>query len=139
MSYESLQLDNCWQRVTGILIRIIRRFRCRGTMLICLLAFITLQVLPRLVAGAQAVLMPAAVISDPPKDAGNPARMEALQIPSHGDAMNAVLSLASGADPHPTVVFFHGSPGNGDPPAPRSKQAQGAWTFETCGTRANLS
>jgi uncharacterized protein len=55
---------------------------------------------------------PSAVTSDPPKDPAHPARMEALQIMSHGDAMNAVLYLASGAVARPTVLFFNGSPGN---------------------------
>jgi pimeloyl-ACP methyl ester carboxylesterase len=64
-------------------------------------------------AFAQSVAAPpAAVISDPPRDPVHPARMESLQIISHGAAMNAVFYLASGAGPHPTVLFLHGSPGN---------------------------
>jgi pimeloyl-ACP methyl ester carboxylesterase len=61
-------------------------------------------------AGAQAP--PDAVTRDPPKDLVHPARMEPLQIISHGAAMNAVLYIASGAGPHPTVLLLHASPGN---------------------------
>jgi pimeloyl-ACP methyl ester carboxylesterase len=61
--------------------------------------------------GADA-LPPAAVYRDPPKDAAHPARMESLQIMSHGCAMNAVFYLAGGAERRPTVLFLHGSPGN---------------------------
>jgi pimeloyl-ACP methyl ester carboxylesterase len=61
-------------------------------------------------AGAQAP--PEAIIRDPPKDPVHPARMEPLQIISHGAAMNAVFYIARGAGPHPTVLLLHGSPGN---------------------------
>jgi uncharacterized protein len=61
---------------------------------------------------AQVAGTPAAIYSDPPKDAAHPARMETLQIFSHGQPMNAVFYMASGAPPRPTVLFFHGSPGN---------------------------
>jgi diadenosine tetraphosphate (Ap4A) HIT family hydrolase len=53
-----------------------------------------------------------AVISDPPADAAVPASMVALQLPSQGAMLNAVLYLASGAGPHPTMVLLHGFPGN---------------------------
>jgi len=55
---------------------------------------------------------PVAVVSDPPKDSVHPARMEPLQIMSHGAAMNAVFLLAAGAGPHPVVLLLHGLPGN---------------------------
>jgi uncharacterized protein len=61
-------------------------------------------------AGAEAP--PNAVVGDPPKDAAHPARMEPLQVLSHGAAMNAVFYLAAGAGPHPTVLLLHGLPGN---------------------------
>lgn len=61
------------------------------------------------VAGQQ---IPAAVISDPPPDHENPATIESPDIPSHGSKMYAVLYVASGAGPHPTVVMMHGFPGN---------------------------
>jgi pimeloyl-ACP methyl ester carboxylesterase len=64
------------------------------------------------VVQAQVAMTPAAIYSDPPKDAAHPARMETLQIISHGQPMNAVFYMASGAEPRPTVLFLHGSPGN---------------------------
>jgi pimeloyl-ACP methyl ester carboxylesterase len=60
--------------------------------------------------GAQGV--PRAVYVDPPHDAKHPARMEVLHIPSGGVRINGVAMLAAGAGPHPTLVFFHGLPGN---------------------------
>lgn len=56
--------------------------------------------------------IPASVLADPPKDAAHPAKMAAIQIKSHGEAMNAVFYLAAGAGPHPTVLLLHGLPGN---------------------------
>lgn len=53
-----------------------------------------------------------AVITDPPRDAANPAKMEVLHIPSSGVAINGVAYVASGAGPHPVLVFAHGLPGN---------------------------
>src|SRR6478609_9465849 len=41
-----------------------------------------------------------------------PASMDELAIPSHGSRMNGLVYLASGAGPHPVVVFLHGYPGN---------------------------
>lgn len=56
--------------------------------------------------------IPAAILRDPPADKAIPASGEALQIPSHGDAMNAMVYLPGGAGPHPVVVLLHGFPGN---------------------------
>jgi pimeloyl-ACP methyl ester carboxylesterase len=56
--------------------------------------------------------VPVAVIADPPADAAHPAAMEAFILRSHGSGMNAVLYLASGAVPHPTLLLLHGFPGN---------------------------
>src|SRR5689334_22636318 len=56
--------------------------------------------------------VPTAVIADPPADPANPAAMEAFVLPSDGGGMNAVLYLASGARPHPTLLLLHGFPGN---------------------------
>jgi pimeloyl-ACP methyl ester carboxylesterase len=55
---------------------------------------------------------PDAVVADPPPDKAHPAAMVYVRIPSHGDLMNGVLYTASGAGPHPALVFFHGFPGN---------------------------
>src|ERR1700693_232969 len=61
-------------------------------------------------AGAQAI--PAAVSADPPPDAEHPARMQVVHIPTHGELINGVLYLPSGAGPHPVVILFRGLPGN---------------------------
>jgi pimeloyl-ACP methyl ester carboxylesterase len=56
--------------------------------------------------------IPPAVTSDPAPDKANPAAMEAMQLPSHGALVNAIVYIASGAGPHPVVVLLHGYPGN---------------------------
>ena len=56
--------------------------------------------------------IPAPVIADPPADSAHPAAMEAFVLPSHGSGLNAVLYLASGSEPHPTLLLLHGFPGN---------------------------
>ena len=38
--------------------------------------------------------------------------MEAPDIMSHGSRLNAVLFMASGKEPHPTILLMHGFPGN---------------------------
>lgn len=61
---------------------------------------------------AQGAAVPAAVYTDPVRDAAHPARMAVVHIPSGGVAINGVAYLAQGAGPHPTLVLFHGLPGN---------------------------
>jgi uncharacterized protein len=56
--------------------------------------------------------VPRAISADPPRDTANPARMEVLHIPSGGVQINGVAYLASGAGRHPTLILFHGLPGN---------------------------
>jgi len=51
-------------------------------------------------------------IVDPPRDANFPAHNQQLLIPSHGVGLNALLFVASGKGPHPTVILMHGLPGN---------------------------
>jgi dienelactone hydrolase len=55
-----------------------------------------------------------AAITDPPRDATNPPRPVAFVMPSPdgAGAMNALLWLAGGAAPRPTLLLFHGFPGN---------------------------
>jgi pimeloyl-ACP methyl ester carboxylesterase len=65
-----------------------------------------------MMAGAAQAAPPAAIFTDPPADAAHPARMEVLHIPSGGVELNAIAYVASGAGPHPTVILFHGLPGN---------------------------
>ena len=55
---------------------------------------------------------PSAVISDPPLDPVHPATMASPDIPSHGATMYAVIYIAAGEGPHPTVLLLHGFPGN---------------------------
>ncbi|MEO8115593.1 MAG: alpha/beta hydrolase [Phenylobacterium sp.] len=63
-------------------------------------------------AAAQAPALPAAIFTDPPSDKAHPARMVVLHIPSGGVQINGVAYVAAGAGPHPTVILFHGLPGN---------------------------
>jgi pimeloyl-ACP methyl ester carboxylesterase len=53
-----------------------------------------------------------AVFTDPPRDSAHPARMQVLHIGSGGVKINGVAYLAAGAGAHPTLVLFHGLPGN---------------------------
>lgn len=64
------------------------------------------------VGTAAAAPVPRAVTQDPPADAAAPAAMAAFVLPSGDGAMNAVFYLASGRQPHPTLLFLHGFPGN---------------------------
>ena len=56
--------------------------------------------------------VPAAVTADPPRDREHPARSAQLLIPSNGSELNALIYIAAGAGPHPTVILLHGFPGN---------------------------
>jgi uncharacterized protein len=56
--------------------------------------------------------IPAALTQDPPADKAYPAVMASFQIPSHDGKLNAMMYIASGRGPHPTVVLLHGFPGN---------------------------
>lgn len=55
---------------------------------------------------------PRAVVADPPKDKAHPADLAAFQIDVQGAKINAVMYVASGEAPHPTLLFLHGFPGN---------------------------
>ncbi|MBB2205008.1 alpha/beta hydrolase family protein [Gluconacetobacter takamatsuzukensis] len=55
---------------------------------------------------------PVAVIADPPADRAHPAAMAAFVIPAQEGALNAVMYRAAGVGPHPTLLLFHGFPGN---------------------------
>jgi len=56
--------------------------------------------------------IPKAVIADPPRDAAHPADMAAFTVPTGGVRVNAMIYLASGDQPHPTMLMLHGFPGN---------------------------
>ena len=78
--------------------------------------------MPRLIAAAVAASLlgstaatampPAAIFTDPPHDAAHPARSEVLHIPTGGVEVNGLVYIAAGAGVHPTLVLFHGLPGN---------------------------
>lgn len=55
---------------------------------------------------------PTAVVADPPVDEAHPPGMAAFVIPAQGGAMNAVMYVAAGLGPHPTLLLLHGFPGN---------------------------
>ena len=63
-------------------------------------------------ASAKPPAIPAAIYTDPAPDKAHPARMEVVHILSGGVKINGVAYLASGAGLHPTMIFFHGWPGN---------------------------
>lgn len=63
-------------------------------------------------AFAQPTTVAPAIYIDPPRDAEHPAGMSVLHIPSGGVAINGVAYTAAGRGPHPTLVLFHGLPGN---------------------------
>ena len=52
------------------------------------------------------------ITTDPAPDKANPAAMQSFQLPSHGALLNALVYIASGPGPHPTVILLHGFPGN---------------------------
>jgi diadenosine tetraphosphate (Ap4A) HIT family hydrolase/acetyl esterase/lipase len=81
----------------------------------------------KLIAGACALLLltagpalaelktpptPKAVVADPARDKDHPADMAAFQLEIAGSKVNAILYTASGTQPHPTLLFLHGFPGN---------------------------
>jgi len=65
-----------------------------------------------ILAQKQASNLPSAIFVDPPRDAANPTRNEAVWIPSGGVLMNGVMYAAAGSGNHPTVLNLHGTPGN---------------------------
>lgn len=74
-----------------------------------------LFLLPLLLASPVSAVPPApqaAVVTDPPRDIRHPAAMAAFVIPSADGALNAVMYVAAGARPHPTLLLLHGFPGN---------------------------
>jgi uncharacterized protein len=58
------------------------------------------------------IAIPATVVNDPAPDAAHPPHSAQVLVPSHGLGMNGLFYLAGGAALHPTVVLFHGFPGN---------------------------
>jgi diadenosine tetraphosphate (Ap4A) HIT family hydrolase/acetyl esterase/lipase len=56
--------------------------------------------------------VPRAVVADPKRDKDHPADLAAFQVDVAGAKINAILYTASGDQPHPTLLFLHGFPGN---------------------------
>lgn len=52
-----------------------------------------------------------AIMSDPPADSAPPATLVEIAVPSHGAQLLGAFYLASGSQPHPTVIIYHGFPG----------------------------
>ncbi|MFT4111172.1 alpha/beta hydrolase family protein [Silvibacterium sp.] len=48
---------------------------------------------------------------DPPADPTSPASLVEIAVPSHGAQLLGAFYLASGSQPHPTAIIFHGFPG----------------------------
>src|ERR1700689_4978686 len=63
-------------------------------------------------AQSAAQTIPAAIFTDPPADPSHPAKMAVLHIPTHGVLINGLIYEPPGAELHPTLVIFHGWPGN---------------------------
>jgi uncharacterized protein len=59
-----------------------------------------------------AATAPAAIAQDPTTDKITPASLVTFQLPSHGAQLNALVYVAAGPGPHPTVILLHGFPGN---------------------------
>jgi pimeloyl-ACP methyl ester carboxylesterase len=53
-----------------------------------------------------------AITTDPAPNKAFPPAMESFQLPSHGALLNALVYVAAGPGPHPTVILLHGFPGN---------------------------
>jgi pimeloyl-ACP methyl ester carboxylesterase len=53
-----------------------------------------------------------AITTDPAADKANPAGQDAFVLPVGNGAINALIYLASGPGPHPTLLLLHGFPGN---------------------------
>jgi pimeloyl-ACP methyl ester carboxylesterase len=65
-----------------------------------------------LVSHASGGQLPSALTQAPPADKAYPAAMQSFQIPSHDGKLDALIYIAAGSAPHPTVVLLHGFPGN---------------------------
>jgi uncharacterized protein len=64
-----------------------------------------------LVAAALNAQTASPICNDLPADSANPASLVEIAVPSHGAQLLGAFYLASGAQPKPTVIIFHGFPG----------------------------
>lgn len=62
-------------------------------------------------AALNAQTSPSPISVDPPADSANPASFVGIAVPSHGAHLLGAFYLASGAQPHPTAIIYHGFPG----------------------------
>jgi uncharacterized protein len=72
-------------------------------------AFLAGTLLMAAALNAQTSASPISV--DPPADSSNPASLVEIAVPSHGAQLLGAFYLASGAQPHPTAIIYHGFPG----------------------------
>jgi uncharacterized protein len=86
--------------------------KIRILMLWCAMASVAPSFHLPAVAQNQPGNLPDAIFDDPPRDAANPTRNEAVWIPIGGVLMNGVMYAAAGFKNHPTVLNLHGTPGN---------------------------
>jgi pimeloyl-ACP methyl ester carboxylesterase len=77
-----------------------------------LVALMALAAMPLVADAAPVARPPLAVVADPAVSKDAPARMIAFQLPSEGSMLNAVMYVAAGKGPHPTLLLLHGFPGN---------------------------
>jgi uncharacterized protein len=82
-------------------------WRIRPLLLLIFFSFLFAPGIP-----LRAQQLPLALTTDPPADKAHPAAMDTMRIPSHGVDLNALMYVAAGAGPHPTVVLLNGLPGN---------------------------
>jgi pimeloyl-ACP methyl ester carboxylesterase len=76
------------------------------------LALVLGAITPAIATGQTPSCGPQAVVSEPtPADTVYPPALQSPLISSSGARMNAVLYVAQGKGPHPTVVLLHGFPG----------------------------
>src|SRR5580698_8925276 len=70
-----------------------------------------LATLALLIATASLAQQPTAITTDPEPNPSAPTQNIETVIDSHGSHIMGVFLLASGAQPHPTVILLHGFPG----------------------------
>lgn len=85
--------------------------RVRRLALASALTTTALAPVPSAAQGADPQDLPAAISTDP-QDREHPASSLAAQFQSSGATLNAQIYRPAGAGAHPTVILFHGLPGN---------------------------
>ncbi len=70
-----------------------------------------LATLALLIASASLAQQPSAITSDPAPNPSAPTQNIETVIDSHGSHIMGLFLLASGTEPHPTVILLHGFPG----------------------------